>query len=187
MRRIYRRPHLKVRALASSYVRPTQSPRGGIDNLTSLPSRRHESSLAQDVKTAISSWTQHTLPNSQVFSTEPIELTRAEAEPHLAYIAFGSNMGNRIDWIEQACNEMTNAGIKILRTSSLWETEPMYVPDQDKFANGVCEVSFQPPFHTRDTKDSMNHGLQLQSIDMSFSNRSDHYDRFKLYLGQSSF
>ncbi|TVY23952.1 Folic acid synthesis protein, partial [Lachnellula hyalina] len=129
-----------VRALASSYVRPTQSPRGGIDNLTSLPSRRHESSLAQDVKTAISSWTQHTLPNSQVFSTEPIELTRAEAEPHLAYIAFGSNMGNRIDWIEQACNEMTNAGIKILRTSSLWETEPMYVPDQDKFANGVCEV-----------------------------------------------
>ena len=27
------------------------------------------------------------------------------------------------------------------RTSSLWETEPMYVTDQDRFLNGACEVS----------------------------------------------
>ncbi|TVY38333.1 Folic acid synthesis protein [Lachnellula subtilissima] len=140
MRRIHPRHLVKVRALATSHVRSTQYPGGGIDNLTSLPSRRHQSSLAQDAKTAISSWTQHTLSNFEVFPTEPIELSRSDAEPQLAYIAFGSNMGNRIDWIEQACNEMTNAGIKILRTSSLWETDPMYVLDQDKFVNGVCEV-----------------------------------------------
>ncbi|TVY17071.1 Folic acid synthesis protein fol1, partial [Lachnellula arida] len=90
-----------------------------------------------DVKTSTStsSWTPHTLSNFQVFPTEPYELSRTTA-----YIAFGSNMGNRIDWIEQACNEMTEQGIKILRTSSLWETDPMYVLDQDKFVNGVCEV-----------------------------------------------
>jgi 2-amino-4-hydroxy-6-hydroxymethyldihydropteridine diphosphokinase/dihydropteroate synthase len=43
--------------------------------------------------------------------------------------------------IEQACTEMEAGGkIKILRTSSLWETKAMYVLDQDKFVNGACEV-----------------------------------------------
>lgn len=57
-----------------------------------------------------------------------------------AYIGLGSNMGNRIGWIEKACNEMDARGIKVRRTSSLWETEPMYVVDQDRFVNGACEV-----------------------------------------------
>ncbi|KAK0744167.1 putative multifunctional folic acid synthesis protein [Schizothecium vesticola] len=57
-----------------------------------------------------------------------------------AYIALGSNMGDRIAWIEKACNEMDARGITVKRTSSLWETEPMYVLDQDRFVNGVCEV-----------------------------------------------
>ncbi|KAK4235286.1 Dihydropteroate synthase-like protein [Achaetomium macrosporum] len=57
-----------------------------------------------------------------------------------AYIALGSNMGDRIGWIEKACNEMDARGIRVKRTSSLWETEPMYVLDQDRFVNGACEV-----------------------------------------------
>ncbi|KAK4130217.1 Dihydropteroate synthase [Trichocladium antarcticum] len=57
-----------------------------------------------------------------------------------AYIALGSNLGDRIGWIEKACNEMDARGIRVRRTSSLWETEPMYVLDQDRFVNGACEV-----------------------------------------------
>ncbi|KAI1281159.1 Dihydropteroate synthase [Xylaria sp. FL0933] len=57
-----------------------------------------------------------------------------------AYIALGSNLGDRVAMIEQACNEMDARGIKVKRTSSLWETDPMYVLDQDKFVNGACEV-----------------------------------------------
>ncbi|KAL2148486.1 hypothetical protein VTH82DRAFT_2040 [Thermothelomyces myriococcoides] len=57
-----------------------------------------------------------------------------------AYISLGSNMGDRIGWIEKACNEMDARGIGVKRTSSLWETEPMYVLDQDRFVNGACEV-----------------------------------------------
>lgn len=57
-----------------------------------------------------------------------------------AYIALGGNLGDRIGWIENACREMDRRGIRVLRTSSLWETEPMYVLEQDKFANGVCEI-----------------------------------------------
>lgn len=58
-----------------------------------------------------------------------------------AYIALGSNLGDRIGMIEKACNEMSARGIKVTRTSSLWETEPMYVLDQGNFINGACEVS----------------------------------------------
>lgn len=58
-----------------------------------------------------------------------------------AFVALGSNMGDRVAMIEQACKEMEASGkIKILRTTSLWETKAMYVVDQDKFVNGACEV-----------------------------------------------
>ncbi|KAF3767631.1 putative multifunctional folic acid synthesis protein [Cryphonectria parasitica EP155] len=57
-----------------------------------------------------------------------------------AYIALGSNLGDRIAEIERACREMDARGIRVKRTSSLWETEPMYYADQDRFVNGTCEV-----------------------------------------------
>uniref|UniRef100_A0A0B7JHY6 Folic acid synthesis protein FOL1 n=2 Tax=Bionectria ochroleuca TaxID=29856 RepID=A0A0B7JHY6_BIOOC len=57
-----------------------------------------------------------------------------------AYIALGSNLGDRVAEIERACRMMDERGIKVKRTSSLWETEPMYVKDQNLFMNGACEV-----------------------------------------------
>lgn len=59
---------------------------------------------------------------------------------HRVLLALGSNVGNRIGTIEQACVEMNRRGLKILKTSSLYETEPMYRIDQGSFMNGVCEV-----------------------------------------------
>jgi hypothetical protein len=57
------------------------------------------------------------------------------------YIAFGSNMGNRIQNIEAACRLLdADPDIRLLRVSSLYDTEPMYVENQDRFLNGVCEV-----------------------------------------------
>lgn len=61
----------------------------------------------------------------------------------MAYIALGSNLGDRVSWIEQACNLMDKKGIRVTRTSALWETEPMYVVDQQSFLNGVAEVSVE--------------------------------------------
>lgn len=59
---------------------------------------------------------------------------------HRAFIALGSNVGDRVEMIEKACLEMDRSGIKVTRTSSLFETAPMYVLNQDPFMNGVCEV-----------------------------------------------
>jgi 7,8-dihydro-6-hydroxymethylpterin-pyrophosphokinase (HPPK) len=58
-----------------------------------------------------------------------------------AFIALGSNMGNRLEMLEKACQRIDQtSSTTIIRTSGLWETEPMYVENQDRFLNGVCEV-----------------------------------------------
>ena len=58
-----------------------------------------------------------------------------------AFVALGSNVGDRLHMIEQACKLMDSiGGIKLLRTSSLYETRPMYYENQDHFLNGACEV-----------------------------------------------
>lgn len=66
--------------------------------------------------------------------------------PHRAFIALGSNMGDRIGAIEKACLELERMHIKVKRASSLFETAPMYVLEQDPFLNGVCEVRSQSPW-----------------------------------------
>ncbi len=56
------------------------------------------------------------------------------------YIAIGSNLGNRLQNIESACDKMTEKDIIVVRTSALYETRPMYLEDQDLFLNCVCQV-----------------------------------------------
>lgn len=63
------------------------------------------------------------------------------AHMHRALIAFGSNMGHRVGHIERALMEMERRRLNIKSVSSLYETEPMYVINQDVFLNGACEVS----------------------------------------------
>lgn len=56
-------------------------------------------------------------------------------------IALGSNVGNRIEEIEKACRAIDeDPDMRIIDTSCLYETEPMYVEDQQRFVNGACEV-----------------------------------------------
>lgn len=72
------------------------------------------------------------------------EFGRGIAPPHATFhramIALGSNIGDRVKMIEEACEKMSTRGIKIKATSLLYETAPMYVTDQDAFYNGICEV-----------------------------------------------
>ncbi|EER25734.1 trifunctional dihydropteroate synthetase [Coccidioides posadasii str. Silveira] len=87
----------------------------------------------------------------------------AVSSQHRAFIALGSNMGDRVAMIEQACMEMEARGIRIMRTSSLFETAPMYVTNQDPFINGVCEVETNMhPIELLDT---------LQSIEIAMGRR----------------
>ena len=104
-----------------------------------MASMRHQNTATDRLKT--SPWSQHPFPVSTPSKTDDNEPSKPSlSAKRRAYIALGSNLGDRIGWIEKACNEITARGIKITRTSSLWETEPMYVLDQDSFINGACEV-----------------------------------------------
>lgn len=60
-------------------------------------------------------------------------------------IALGSNVGNRVEEIEKACRAIdADPDMRIVATSFLYETKPMYVEDQERFVNGACEVSRYP-------------------------------------------
>jgi len=61
---------------------------------------------------------------------------------HSAYIAIGSNLGDKASHIEQALTLINQSNhTKILRQSSLIETDPVGYDDQDTFLNGMIMVS----------------------------------------------
>ena len=60
---------------------------------------------------------------------------------HVAAIAFGSNVGDRVSHIESALRLMREKGLRVGQVSRLYETKPMYYEDQDLFLNGACQIS----------------------------------------------
>ena len=91
---------------------------------------------------------------NQVFTSCTVRLDRQQYEQsqrnllsseflngrHRAYLALGSNLGNRVELIESAVREISKRGLVVLRTSALYETKPMYLENQETFINGACEV-----------------------------------------------
>lgn len=59
---------------------------------------------------------------------------------HKAFIGLGSNLGDKRKNIAIALKRLKDRGIKIIKISSLIETEPYGYKEQDKFLNAVCLV-----------------------------------------------
>lgn len=58
-----------------------------------------------------------------------------------AYIGLGSNVGDRFENMKQALfhiNNITNT--ELIKVSPVYESDPMYVEDQEKFYNAVAEI-----------------------------------------------
>ncbi|EGG10066.1 uncharacterized protein MELLADRAFT_94398 [Melampsora larici-populina 98AG31] len=66
---------------------------------------------------------------------------------HIVYIGLGSNMGDRLENISSALDrlceplESGGANAKLLDTSFMYESEPMYVVNQSPFLNAACKIS----------------------------------------------
>ena len=58
----------------------------------------------------------------------------------IVYLSLGSNVGDRETHLARARERLDVDGLRLLRASSLYETEPRDVPDQDWFLNQVIEV-----------------------------------------------
>jgi len=61
------------------------------------------------------------------------------------FIAFGSNVGDREENLKSAL-QLVKRKMKLLKISSMYETEPMYVEDQNWFLNlvAIVETDLQP-------------------------------------------
>lgn len=57
------------------------------------------------------------------------------------YLSLGSNVGDRKENLNAACSLLKKAHIKILRYSSIYETQPVDFASQPWFLNQVLEVS----------------------------------------------
>lgn len=64
----------------------------------------------------------------------------------IAYIGIGSNLGDRGENVETAiCRMRLEKELKVLRISSIYESDPLGVTDQPQFLNGVVEVETSLP------------------------------------------
>lgn len=59
---------------------------------------------------------------------------------HTAYVAFGSNIGEKKSYIKRALEKIEERKMKIIKVSPIYETEPYGVLDQDSFLNGVVKI-----------------------------------------------
>ena len=58
----------------------------------------------------------------------------------IVYLGIGSNMGNRLHNIKEAIRLLQQNSIKLLKQSTIIETDPVGGPPQDKYLNGVLKI-----------------------------------------------
>ncbi|KAF3122433.1 trifunctional dihydropteroate synthetase [Orbilia oligospora] len=101
------------------------------------------------------------------FAASTVSGEESGGEYRTAFIAFGSNLGDKFVLIRDALAELNRRNIRVIRTSSLYESKPMYVEDQDLFLNGVCQVQTKlaPMELLRELQAIENHFGRVKLID----------------------
>jgi 2-amino-4-hydroxy-6-hydroxymethyldihydropteridine diphosphokinase len=58
-----------------------------------------------------------------------------------AFLGLGSNLGDRLATLQRAIDLLAaEPGIRVIRTSRIWETDPVGGPEQPDFLNTVAEI-----------------------------------------------
>lgn len=79
----------------------------------------------------------------RAFFGVPAPVPAAASDWHSAALALGSNLGDRLAYIEAALQLLdAHNDVRVVDTSFLYETQPMYYSDQPNFLNGACRVRF---------------------------------------------
>src|SRR5580700_7598846 len=84
-------------------------------------------------------------------------------DANLIYLSLGSNLGDRAANLERAIAALPDAGVRVLRRSSMYETEPVDFLAQPWFLN--CVVEAETSLEPRQLLE------ELQSIERSFGSK----------------
>ncbi len=57
-----------------------------------------------------------------------------------AYVGLGSNLGDRVENLQRAVDLLRERAVRVLRSSRVYETEPVGGPEQPDYLNAVIEV-----------------------------------------------
>jgi 2-amino-4-hydroxy-6-hydroxymethyldihydropteridine diphosphokinase len=57
------------------------------------------------------------------------------------YLALGSNLGDREEYLRAGCQALAARSIEVIRSASIYSTEPLEVTDQPWFLNTVLEAN----------------------------------------------
>lgn len=86
----------------------------------------------------------------------------------MVYIGLGSNLGDRQANLREAVERIEQLGLEIIRTSSIYETEPVGMKQQPWFLNQVIETSVIDELRSRDVSAAKDSDVavpnQAQSI-----------------------
>ena len=77
----------------------------------------------------------------------------------IIYLALGSNLGNRIQYIHKAIEALGLAGVKVLKLSTVIETDPVGGVAQGKFLNAVLKAS---TVHSPEELHAITQGIERQ-------------------------
>ncbi len=59
------------------------------------------------------------------------------------YLGLGSNLGDRLANLSRAVDELERRGVRLVRSSRVYETEPIGGPEQPDYLNAVIEIATQ--------------------------------------------
>lgn len=85
-------------------------------------------------------------PNELLFNL-PVKQKEIEDKEHTVYIAFGLNVGNQMAQIRHALDLLNQYKVKVLATSLMYLSKPMYFKDQPNFYNGVFKATTRQTPH----------------------------------------
>ncbi|MCI9422755.1 MAG: 2-amino-4-hydroxy-6-hydroxymethyldihydropteridine diphosphokinase [Dorea sp.] len=98
----------------------------------------------------------------------PLETVSVEIERgwHTAYIALGSNMGDKENFLKQAVNALhTTPSCEVIQVSSFLSTKPYGVTDQDDFLNGCLKLrTLLPPRELLEVLHRIEHEAKRERI-----------------------
>ncbi|KAL7412468.1 Dihydropteroate synthase-like protein [Mrakia frigida] len=118
---------------------PKTYPHSSISSLTVRVSKPYALTFARYASVEI------TRSPSSVASSSSLALGgSASSNEHVAILALGSNIGDSVANVTKAVemiNTESEGTSRLIGTSFLYQSEPMYVEDQAKFVNGACKIT----------------------------------------------